>query len=972
MKKQSLCPVRALSRAVSKITQSSNKSTLARNAAASAIIAMAGTAVHAQDTIEEISITGSRIQRPGLVSQTPVTAITRDEVELLATTTLGDALDALPQFLGSAMLADTENMFGGGYLGNSGQSNLNMRGVGGSRTLVLLDGRRFVPSNRYGTVDISLFPQRLIRRTEVVTGGASAAYGSDAVTGVTNFILDNEFEGFDANVQYGASELGDAKNYKMSLAGGLGVGNDGHLVWGVESFMSDEITNISGRDWYKSWGDIDFGPAVSPRRVRYENTIRRTETFGGLIRKGPLAGTQFLSDGTAAPFHDGSILDRSARSGLANGTLQGNQVGGSGDQVDRWDMRRAENKRYSIYLNYKHQLSDNLTGSVQGLVGRSTVDNQKIGYVLSGTWPVTIYSGNPYLPEDVQQRMDALGLDSFQMDKRVPNTLDPLKNSRAPLVTEVGSVSASLEGAFSNGWNWSFYIQYAHNNRDVDLYGFRVDRLFKGVDAVIDPATGAITCASSLIQPNDGCIPINLFGIGNTTQEARDWIHDSMYTDANYKQSASEFVVNGEVFDGFGAGPIFMAAGANWRDDRVQQVSADAFGPLPEPPNGYITDKDANGNLLYRGLPSVYLGSVPVIDRTNAATYSGQIDVWEAFAEVGVPLLSGVSFAERLDTNVAARYTKYSTIDAVWAWKGGIDWQIYDDLRFRLTRSRDIRAGNMTEMFDTTAVNAFVDDPWRPDDEIYIAKNINGGNPNIKPEIADTITYGFVYQPNWLEGSAFSVDYYDIKIKDAISNLGTNNIISYCFEDNIFCDLLSYEPSGRISAINNTTINVGQARTEGVDVEASYRTPISWFGRSDNLSVRAIASHLISSTITPFDSPTRELAGSGDRQETHLTLTGSYMAGPLTASWSTRWVSDAKRNLSWVEGIDVAENDIPSHSLSNLRLNFNLEGLGIGSESSVYLAVSNVFDKNPGDLLGLTGLYDVIGRNYSLGFTFRM
>jgi len=475
----------------------------------------------------------------------PPPFINKDEIEILAPTTLGDALDALPQFLGSSVIADTEQMFSGGYLGTSGQSTLNMRGIGGNRTLVLLDGRRFVPSNRYGTVDISLFPQQLIQRTEVVTGGASAAYGSDAVTGVTNFILNNEFEGFDANVQYGVSEIGDAQNYRLSMAGGVAVGNDGNFVFGVEGFKSDEITNIQDRDWYKSWGDIDYGPAVQPRRVRYENTIRRTETFGGIIRKGPLAGTHFLSDGTAAPFQDGYILDRSAVSGLARGVIQGNQVGGSGDQVDRWDMRRAANDRFSIYTNYKHRFSDNLTGSVQALVGRTTTDNQKIGYVMSGTWPITIYSGNPYLPESVQARMDDLGLESFQMDKRVPNTLDPLKNSRAPLVTEVASLSASLEGEFSNGWNWSFYIQHAQNNRDVDLYGFRVDRMFKAIDAVIDPNSGAITCASTLIQPNDGCVPINMFGIGNSTQEARDWVHDSMYTDATYQQSASEFVVNG-------------------------------------------------------------------------------------------------------------------------------------------------------------------------------------------------------------------------------------------------------------------------------------------------------------------------------------------------------------------------------------------------------------------------------------------
>jgi iron complex outermembrane recepter protein len=964
-----LHPMHALSKAVTTAIQSTNYSTLARNAAATALtIAMSGT-VYAQ-SIEEVSITGSRIQRPGLSSPTPVTSITRDETDLLSTLTLAEGLDALPQFLNSALLQDTQNQFGGGYLGAGGQATLNLRGAGTQRTLVLLDGRRFVPSNRSGGVDISMFPQRLIQRTDVVTGGASAAYGSDAVTGVTNFILNNEFEGFDANIQYGASELGDAKNYKLSMAGGVAVGNNGNFVWGIEGFKSDEIPNYEGRDWYKSWGNLDFGPAATPRRVRYEETTRRFETFGGIITRGPLRGTHFLEDGTAAPFQSGSVLDLSAQTNInaANPIFAGNQVGGTTHQIDRWNMARAANERFSLYTNYKHQITDNITGSVQVLVSRSNVDNQKIGYVISGTWPLTIYSGNPFLPRDIQAKMTELNLASFRMDKAVPQNLDPLMNSRAPTVTEVGSVAAALDGTFSNGWNWSAHVTNAHSNRDLEMHGFRVDRLFKGADVVVHPTTGATTCRSTLIQPNDGCVPLNLFGIGNTTQEGRDWVHDYMTQDADYKQTSAEFVVNGEVFDGFGAGPIFMAGGINWRDDRVNQRTADAYGPLPPAGQGYITDRDANGTLLYRGLPSVYLRSVPVIDRTNAAAYVGQIDVWEGFTEFNVPLLRDVRFVDNLNANVAARYTKYSTIEAVWAWKGGLDWQINDELRLRMTRSRDIRAGSIFELFDTTAVNAFVtDDPWRPGDETYIAKNVSGGNPNVMPEDANTLTYGFVYQPNWLAGSAFSVDYYDIKITDAISQIGTNNIINFCYDQGLFCDQLEREPSGRISAIINHYINVGMARTRGMDFEASYRSSATWFNRNDNYSLRVIASRLLESSIQNFNSARVERVGNSglQLQDLQLTLTASYMIGPLSASWSTRWVNTGMQNPAWVSGIDIDNNFIPSHHLSNLRLSYNLDAYD--TQSSVYLAVSNVFDKNPGHLNGLPGLYDVVGRNYSVG-----
>ncbi len=963
MKQTSLRRVRTLSRAV-----------------CAAIVAMSGTAVLAQE-VEEISVTGSRVTRPGLVSQTPVTAVSNEELNILATTTLGDALDALPQFRGSTNLGDTQNMFGGGYLGNGGQSNLNLRGVGGSRTLVLLDGRRFVPSNRYGTVDVNLFPSALIQRTEVVTGGASAAYGSDAVTGVSNFILNNEFAGLSLDAQYGASELGDAKNYKISMGGGTAIGERGNFVFGIEGYKSDEITNYSGRDWFQNWGDLDFGAAARPRRVRYAEVSTRGENYGGLIRRGPLAGTFFDSNGQPAQFQAGSVLDLSAQTGLnsktaANplGIIQGTQVGGTGtgNQTPRYDMLRAANERYSIYLNYQHRFTDTITGNVMALHGSNFVDNQKIGYVMSGTWPVTVYSGNPFLPASIQQRMTAGNIASFQMDKRVV-PWDPLNNNRAPTDSIVDTIAFSLDGEFANGWTWSTYYSTGQSTRDVDLYGFRVDRMFKGIDSVINPATGAITCASTLIQPNDGCVPVNIFGIGKTSAEAIKWLHDKAYTDATYKQDSAEFMVNGQVYEGFGAGPVFLATGVNWRSDEVDQVSGDAFGVLPEPGKGYITDRDSTGRLLYRGLPSVYLNSVPVVDRINASSYTGAIDVSEAFAELSIPVLSDQTWADRLDTNVAARYTKYSTIDAVWAWKGGVDWQIYEDLRFRLTRSRDIRAGNMTELYDTTATNAFIEpgqDPQRPGDERYIAKNINGGNPNVEPEMANTITYGFVYQPSWLDGSALSIDYYDIKIKDAISNIGVTNILTFCGEQKVFCDLIEREPGGRISAINNTTINVGEARTRGIDYELSYRVPVTWFDRQDSASMRLLASKLITSTTAPFNAPVIENVGVGDRQDLSMTLSLSYVSGPVTAAWSTRWISDARRSNTWVEGIDVADNTIPSHHLSNLRLTYDMEAFG--SETSVYLAVSNVFDKNQGDLYGLTGIYDVVGRNYSLGFSVRL
>lgn len=944
-----------------------------RGACVAAVLAGVTSTIQAQDnSIEQVTVTGSRITRPGLTSPVPVTSIDMEELEVLGPGTLMDGLDALPQFLASATLADTENYGNGGYLGAGGQSQLNMRGMGVNRTLVLINNRRQPATSRNGSFDVSMLPQILVSRTEVVTGGASAAYGSDAVAGVTNFIVNEQFEGFEANLQGGLTELGDAENLRASFGAGTTIGTKGHLVLGVEGYRSAGVPNIYGRDWWKAWCNLDMGVNATPRRVLVENCQNRTQTYGGFISSGPLVGTMFLEDGSPAMFQNGSILDAAAITGLSRNTIAGNSAGGDGGQFATEQQRRASQERASIFANYRHEFSEKLSGSVSAMYGYSFIDNERIGYFLFGQWAPTIYSGNPYLPPEIQDAMTAANVESFALQKR-PIPRDSLHNSRSPLTTDLLTVSTSLEGKLNNGWNWNWYYQWGETNRDVDLYGARVDRLYRAIDAVRHPATNAIVCASTLLYPDDGCKPLNVFGIGNASQDALDYVHDKMFTDSRVRQQATEFVLNGEVWDGFGAGPVFLAVGGNWRRDSIDQLSGDPLNTPPPPDgSGPVSSFDENGQRMYRGLPAVYEKTGIVIDRVGAASFSGEVDVWEAFAETIVPLVRDKRFMDHVEGSLAVRHTDYELSGQVQSWKVGISWAINEELRLRLTRSRDIRAGNLSEMFDTTQLWAFMNDPWNPTADRYTVKQINGGNPEVNPERANTLTYGFVYQPQWLPGAAFTMDYYDIRIAEAISTIGAQRIVDYCYQQNIFCDQIDFgsggsgRPGDMIESVDNTTLNVGEARTRGIDYELSYRTPVTWFNRSDNLSLRVIASRLLEATITPFDSPTTSTLGSGELQKVHATFMASYMTGPLSLTWSTRWVSDAVQDPAWVSGIDVDNNRIPSHHLSNLRLNWNLGAIG-SAETNAYLSVNNVFDRNPGDLRGFSGIYDFLGRHYTMG-----
>jgi len=294
-------------------------------------IAASGAAAQAPNqpsAIEEISVTGSRIRVSGMQTPTPVTTMAAEEMELLSSGTLMDQLDQLPQFVNNNTLQNAA-----GWTSTGGQATLNLRGVGGNRTLVLLDGRRVVPSNRLSTVDTSMFPQALIKRTDVVTGGASAAYGSDAITGVVNFILDTDFEGMAANAQAGISDVGDHETSRFSLAGGFALGERAHVIMGGEYFDSGDIPNYDKRDWYKAWSDINYGttagkPAQTPQRIRVANAFTREFTLGGLIVSSSLAGTQFLPNGTPAPFINGDVMDATAVTSLKTGRIAGIHVGG--------------------------------------------------------------------------------------------------------------------------------------------------------------------------------------------------------------------------------------------------------------------------------------------------------------------------------------------------------------------------------------------------------------------------------------------------------------------------------------------------------------------------------------------------------------------------------------------------------------------------------------------------------------------
>jgi outer membrane receptor protein involved in Fe transport len=916
-------------------------------------------------------VTGSRIQRNGMESPTPVTSLTLDEIETLAPGPAMDALEQLPQFINNATVNNTGP--GGGAFTYAGQSVLNLRGMGTNRTLVLLDGRRVVPSSRFSTVDIGAFPDAMIERVDVVTGGASAAYGSDAVSGVVNFRLNTGFTGIKAELQTGATGYGDHRNDGGSLLFGTDLGERAHLAASVEYYEADEVRDYRDRDWFQSWGVINNPdwPAQGPQRVTVPNVRSRVATYGGLIIGGPLRGTYFGDHGVPALQQAGAYVTSVS------------QAGGDGldNGVDAWMM--PQQKRTSAFANLSYRLNDDASFFVQALVGGNHTMGAKFPDVLVPPNQATIYRDNAYLPESVRQQMVALDVSSFPLG-RISSPHD-LASGIVTLDSRLSSFTTGLNFNI-DGWRYNAYYQYGQTQRTVNFGNgtiVRLDRLYRAIDAVIDPASGAAVCRSTLMLPGDGCVPVNLFGDGSPSPQAKAYLYEGQtYEDQTLVQHVAEATVQGEPFSTH-AGPIAVVAGASYRRDSLDQVPGPAeYVALSTPPAS---------QLGYFGQPSSTIGD-DIWELGNPDPVKGSYDVMELFTEGIVPLIRNVPFVRSLEVTAAARNARYSRTGGVWAWKAGVDWKPVNDLRLRATRSRDSRAGSLSERFDSSGGGTTVADPFRPNDDPILVIVVAGGNPDIKPEKADASTFGFVYEPAWLEGLGMSVDYYDVRINGAIAQLTPQILLDQCFAGvEILCEQISRAPDGRLREIRNSFLNIAEARTRGVDIEMSLARPVHVLGGNERLGLRAFVSHVAELSTTDIGAAKVDRAGqtgpnapglsgptAGGAPSWQGTANVSYARGAFALSAQERFVGPGTYNAMWRSGVDIDDNTVAAAWYTHLRIGYTFETQPGVFE--IFAHVGNVFDKAPAraatfSIFGGTAhtnpaYFDELGRRFTLGAQF--
>lgn len=889
------------------------------------------------DNAQDIVVTGTRI-RGGFSAPTPVTSVGSDLLEQRAVTNVGEIFAELPGFRQTTSPTQTQRQ-----LFNGGQTIADLRGLGPTRTLTLVDGHRWMPTNANTTIDASLLPSNLVERVDVVTGGASAAYGSDAVAGVVNYVLRDRMNGVTGNVQYGISGHGDNKEFGASLAAGANFADDrAHIVVAGDYADNRGVGTLYTRDWSRGAGVLTYGnsrPAGTPSQVLTTDVLYSTITNGSLILSGPLAGTAFGSDGMPFTFQPGTIVS----------TFMSGGVNPQGYPFGNWPLR-TPNKRYSVFGRLTYDITPDLKAYVEGSYGA----NSGSGYTTFNTTTSFIVNiNNPYIPQATRTAMIANGLNSITIGRINTET----NGSRQDNDFRTSRFAVGLDGKLFGDWSIdAYYARGRSHSLNINATNYltanQLASYYVVADANGNPVCGPIatnpnlTAAQrALVQP--GCVPFNVFGANRASAAAVDYITDAQVQDVHIAQDVISANISGIL-----SHRVSIAAGLEYRTlkvtqdtDQYSQLGAYAFG--------------------------------------NPKPFSGSQAVTEGYFEIGVPLLKDSPLGKALDLNAAVRRTHYDTSGSVTTWKLGAVYDLNDMIRLRVTRSRDIRAPNPSELFSSGFVSATtgVVNPFNSQTGRLLSTVVI--DPSLTPERADTLTMGIVLQPQWSWASGFqaSVDYYDIKVNGIIASPSARDVLQRCKDgDAVSCSYIQFDNSAYgIALVSVPLLNLNSLRTRGVDAEISYRVPD--IGIPGQINLRAVGTW-VAELRTTDSSGSFDRAGWGLNGVPRFTsvVDVNYTAGRFNTSMQWRHVSSfgfdptliGPDNPAYSPTLSnsINSNRFPAANYFNLSARYTLHEKG-GQRVQIFGVINNLFDKEPP--LGATQLltngnpYDVIGRTFRFG-----
>jgi outer membrane receptor protein involved in Fe transport len=921
-----------------------------------------------------IVVTGSRIMRDGFSQPTPTTVMSTEDLKAAAVPNIADFVNQLPA-LNPTMTPTVNNAMTSG--GTAGQNFLNLRGLGTNRTLVLMDGRRIVPTATSGSTDINNIPSQLVSRVDVVTGGASAAYGSDAVAGVVNFVLDSRFTGLKGDIDGGISALGDDEVIKGSLTFGTPIGERFHLLL---SAMASEAPGIhffdrKKRTWNTGTRRLPNPAFISqaatpniPATLTFDNVNNSLSAAGGLITTGPARGIQFGVNGVQSPFEYGSPVI---------GTFMvGGQYGDTADQT----TYIAAVRMATGFGRISYDVNDDTTAFVQF----------NYGYSLGRGWGspqrrfgnVVIKSDNAFLPADVRAlacptaaanaNCFNFGTDNADLAYRYDSERNmAIGGGRNHVERQTYVATAGLNGSLPGGWNWDVYYQFGRSKVNAQLGNNQISANYnKAVDAVFN-GSGDIVCRvnadANPANDDPACAPLNIFGIGVASPEAKAYVLGTAAQTTQLTQQVAELTVSGDLVN-LWAGPVSVAAGVGWRNEKVTTPFTD---PL--------------------ALAGAYFAA-------NYKPTIGSYTVKEVFGEILFPLARGLPFAEELDLNGAVRMTDYSTSGTVFTYKAGVNYRPIHDILVRGTLSRDIRAPNLSELYSggTTGLNPATD-PRYSNAAISVPTAVIGNNALV-PEIAKSLGIGAVYQPSWFPGFSASVDYYRINLNDAIANIGLQQVLNLCESGARpdFCSMIvrGAGTTGGVSvpdAVLSATVgpvNIASIKTSGFDVEFAYRKQLSdWFdGWDAAITLRALGTHISKFISNNGLGTVHDLAGETGQPAAGLPewrwrTSLNYKQGSFDVTLIWRRISSGVFSNSFFDNsagpLTVDNNRIKGADYFDLTAQyapFRDERL------ELYASVKNLFNKKPPVVPHVASylyiaynptLFDGIGTYFNVGARFK-
>lgn len=914
--------------------------------------------------VGEIVVTGSRIVRQDYVANSPVATVSAEQIQARGDVNVEQILNQLPQVV-PGFSANSNNPA-------NGSATVDLRGLGASRTLVLVNGRRFVPFDKSNAVDLNSIPASLIERVEVVSGGASATYGSDALAGVVNFIFKDNFEGLAVNTQYGISGFGDGEQFNASATFGANIADGRGNVTGFVGY-ADRDGFLPNED--RPWALVSNAGGSG------------TGIYGGLNNLGTNPYTSVGCSTAPTPCR------RSFRTTGVPG--QFNNDTSLGATSDRYNfspvnLLQSPSERYNAALLAHYDINDTLTAftevfytktqnNIQLAPTPATGINIPVGNFFVQNYPALLaYANsrpNPALPLNFDRRMAEVGA---RVESHDTNVLQFNTGLRANL-----------------GGDWKAEGVYAYGRSELRT-SIQNDVSRSRLAAALAAGGTATTCAASSLQIFPGCVPINLFGAGTITPAAANFVRLDFADTSIFERQNLTLNVTGTVVE-LPAGPLSVAFGAEYREDKL------SFTPDAAKASGDIFGFNAER---------------PVAGRSESK---------ELYAEAAVPLLRDLPFIKSLELELGARMADYDTVGKVYAYKAGGSWEPIESLRLRGLYQRAVRAPNVFELFQandqgfpavldpcttrnpgtgaartlSTGVRNFCTAQlgFDPVATGFVAQNTQTesfffGNPNLSEEKSDTVTLGVVWQPTFVPGLSMSLDYYDISVEDYIGTIsgGVSGIVGNCFAAGAAASGTAGAPVSSIAECNNAGIglplifrdaagnlkaraplgNVSELKTSGIDFSTRYGWNVPWAGGfwGEKLDIALNLTYLDSYELDGIEY--KGTAGayniSASLPEYKANVSLGYDFGPVRVNYSGTFIDamDNQGNIpDFQDGGYTGTDSYWYHDVSaSYDFNDNVEIFG---------GVRNLADKEPpvfdnaNDGNTDPNTFDVVGRYFFVG-----